>query len=285
MKDKSIGIIGGGFVGGSISRGFVEYVDQVRVYDLDPRLSTHAFDEVLLSDFVFVCLPTPMKGVEGGDADLSIINDFFDKAILEYGNKDSIFIIKSTVPVGTTSELCKKYSTERILHSPEFLTARCALIDFITPARNIVGGHGVSSMALKDLYNYRFPGAETMVMSSNESEMVKYMANAFFTTKVVFFNEMRLLSDKLELDWEKLMRGVLSDGRIGQSHHKVPGPDGHRGVGGACFAKDINALISTFEKNDLDPKILKAVWEQNLIVREDRDWAGMKSAVSNKEDD
>jgi UDPglucose 6-dehydrogenase len=122
-------------------------------------------------------------------------------------------------------------------------------------------------------------------MSSSESEMVKYMANAFFATKVVFFNEMKLLSDKLDLRWDTVMNGVISDGRIGQSHCKVPGPDGHPGVGGGCFPKDINALIKTFEKNDLDPKILKAVWEQNLNVREDRDWAGMKSAVSNKEDD
>ena len=285
MRNKSIGIVGGGFVGGSISRGFIEYVDSMRIYDINPKLSTHSFDEVVSSDFVFVCLPTPMTNVDGGDADLSIIEEFFDRVFSSTHSSKSIFIIKSTVPVGTTSRLCKKYKTDKILHSPEFLTARCALIDFITPARNIVGGIGSSSVDLKQLYDYRFPGAETMIMTSDESEMVKYMANTFFTTKVLFFNEMRLLSDKIDLDWDRIMRGVLSDGRIGQSHHKVPGPDGHRGVGGACFSKDINALIKTFEKNDLDPKILKAVWEQNLHVRKDRDWASIKSAVSNKKKD
>ena len=284
--NKSIGVVGGGFVGGAIARGFVEYVDKLCIYDINPKLSTHDFDETVNADFVFVCLPTPMESAEGGDANLSIIEGFFQKAFQINVNQDSVFIVKSTVPVGTTKEFCERYATERIVHSPEFLTARCALIDFITPARNIVGGSGDAVDKLKNLYDYRFPGAETMTMSSNESEMIKYMANTFFTTKVLFFNEMKLLSDKLKLDWETLMRGVLSDGRIGQSHHRVPGPDGHMGVGGACFSKDINALIKTFEKNDLDPKILKAVWEQNLSVRDDRDWAKMKSAVSSdKKDD
>jgi len=285
MKNKSIGVIGGGFVGSSILRGFVEYVDSMHVYDVNPKLSTSTFEEAVGTDFVFMCLPTPMENVEGGDADLSIIENVFDKIFTSNHNKEALFIIKSTVPIGTTRALCDKYSTCRILHSPEFLTARCALIDFITPARNIIGGSGEPPQILKELYDYRFPGAETMIMSSEESEMVKYMANTFFATKVLFFNEMRLLSDKLDLDWDGVMRGVLSDGRIGQSHYRVPGPDGHMGMGGLCFPKDINALIKTFEKNDLDPKILKAVWEQNLSVREDRDWGGMKSAVSNKEDD
>ena len=285
MKNKSIGVIGGGFVGSSVVRGFVEYVSSVAVYDINPKLSTSSFEEVIMADFIFVCLPTPMKSVDGGSADISIIEGFFDKVFESNYNKDALFIIKSTVPVGTTRGLCEKYSTDKIIHSPEFLTARCALIDFITPARSIVGASGASAQKLKELYDYRFPGAETMIMSSDESEMVKYMANTFFATKVLFFNEMRLLVDKLGLNWSGIMRGVLSDGRIGQSHYSVPGPDGCKGMGGMCFPKDINALIATFEKNGLDPKILKAVWEQNLHVREDRDWAGMKSAVSNKEDD
>jgi len=285
MKKSKIGVIGGGFVGSAIVRGFVEYVDDISVYDINPKLSTSTFEDVISSDFVFMCLPTPMESVEGGDADLSIVHSVFDDIFSSDHNRDALFILKSTVPIGTTADLCKKYKTSNIVHSPEFLTARCALIDFITPARNIVGADISVAQKLKELYDYRFPGAETMIMTSNESEMVKYVANTFFATKVLFFNEMRLLSDKLELDWEKLMRGVLSDGRIGQSHHKVPGPDGHRGVGGACFAKDINALIKTFEKNGLDPKIIKSVWEQNLLVREDRDWARMESAVSNRKDD
>jgi UDPglucose 6-dehydrogenase len=285
MRSKKIGVIGGGFVGSAIVRGFVEYVDKISVYDVNPKLATSTFEDVISSDIVFMCLPTPMENVEGGDADLSIIYEVFDKIFSSDYNRNALFIIKSTVPIGTTAALCVKYSTSNILHSPEFLTARCALVDFITPARNIVGGDGAPASQLKDLYDYRFPGAETMIMTSNESEMVKYMANTFFATKVLFFNEMKLLADKLDLDWSGVMRGVLSDGRIGQSHYNVPGPDGHRGMGGLCFPKDINALIRVFEKNELDPKILKAVWEQNLHVREDRDWASMKSAVSNRKND
>lgn len=90
---------------------------------------------------------------------------------------------------------------------------------------------------------------------------------------------MRLLADKLELSWDNVIEGVLSDGRIAKSHYQVPGHDGDRGVGGFCFPKDINAIIQVFKDQGLDPKVLKAVWEQNKVVRENWDWATNPSAV------
>ena len=82
------------------------------------------------------------------------------------------------------------------------------------------------------------------------------------------------------LDWENVIKGVMSDGRIGISHYQVPGHDGNPGFGGTCFPKDINALIKSFENIGEEPLVLKAAWERNLSVRNEKDWESSKSAVS-----
>ena len=102
----------------------------------------------------------------------------------------------------------------------------------------------------------------------------------FDATKVSFINEMKQMSDKLGLDWDSVMNGFISDGRMGNSHFDVPGHDGLHGFGGKCFPKDINALISFYEDNNIEPKVLKAVWNKNLEVREEYDWSSIEGAVS-----
>ncbi len=285
----SVGIVGVGFVGGAIAKAFNLYT-LIKTYDINPKRSTHTLRETISSDFVFVCLPTPMTNAEGGECNLSIIYKFFNELCKSYlsknnQNQDTIFVIKSTVPVGTTDALieeCKRKKINiNIVHSPEFLTARAALIDALTPARHIVGGSDESIISkVADLYNNRFPGVPCYTMSSNESELVKYAANTFFATKIMFFNEIRLLADKMNLDWNNIIEGVLSDGRIAKSHYQVPGYDLFRGFGGLCFSKDINAIIHTMEMAGINPMVLKAVWEQNKAIRKNWDWANNESAVS-----
>jgi UDPglucose 6-dehydrogenase len=275
---QSIGVIGAGFVGSAIVRGFNQFYD-VKIYDIDPKRRTHTLLETMQSDFVFVCLPTPMLSAEGGACDLSAYYNFFDE--ISNIKTNAIIIIKSTVPIGTTKSFANKLPYLKIVHSPEFLTARTACLDFICPARNIIGGEDPEAVkAVAQLYRDRFPGVACYTMSSVESEFVKYFNNCFLATKVLFFNEMKLLSDKLQLDWDHLLEGVLSDGRIAKTHYQVPGHDGQLGVGGTCFPKDINSLINLFQEQGLDPKILQAVWEQNKAIREDWDWARNQSAVS-----
>ena len=281
MNKFKIGIIGNGFVGSAICKGLNHY-HEVKIYDVNPTKSTNTFEETINQDIVFVCLPTPMYK-DTLKSDTSYIVDFFNTVITRSYNPNTIFVIKSTVPIGTTDYLCEKFKPLRIVHSPEFLTARSAAIDFITPSRNIVGGEEVNGLlTIKKLYEDRFPGVTCHVMKSKESEFVKYFANCFFATKVSFFNEMFLLSDKLNLSWDKILGGVMSDGRIGISHYQVPGHDGDMGFGGTCFPKDINAFIETFEKENIDPVILKAAWNRNLLVRKNKDWEKSKSAVSDK---
>jgi len=285
MKDKSVGCIGMGFVGGSVFRGFNLY-NEVRGFDIDPKKCTHTVREVLDCDFVFISVPTPMETVEGGKGDPSFVNAVL-KSIVEMGyREETVFILKSTVPIGTTDRCISEYGIKNLIHSPEFLTERNALVDFITPARHIIGGQSSYAMnALKDLYEYRFPGVPVHLMTAMSAEQVKYTANCFFAVKIMFFNEMRLLSDALQTDWDCVMKGVLSDGRIGMSHTDVPGWDGDFGFGGKCFSKDINALIAVCCENGIDPLVLKAAWEQNKKVRKNWDWAEIDGAVSKGEND
>lgn len=275
----SIGVIGNGFVGSAIVKGFLQYND-VKVYDANESKASHSLIDTIKQNIVFVCLPTPMFK-DTLECDISYITNFFNTIITLPYNPDTIFVIKSTVPIGTTENLCQKFNPIKIIHSPEFLTARTALIDFITPSRNVIGGKSENGTDLvKELYEYRFPGVKCFLMSSHESEFIKYFTNTFFATKVSFFNEMFLLVEKLGLNWNTILEGVMSDGRIGISHYQVPGHDGDFGFGGTCFPKDINAFIKTFEKNEINPIVLKSVWKRNETVRKNKDWEKSKSAVT-----
>ena len=282
---RSIGVIGNGFVGNAVAKGFGDYAN-VRVYDVDSARSTHTLNETLNTEFVFVCLPTPMVNEHGGECNLSIIKDFFSSLDPdEFDGDFPVFIIKSTVPIGTTEHLQDEVSWLDIVHNPEFLTAANAEEDFVSADRTVIGGRNLIALGkVRELYQQCFPYIPIYTMSSNESESVKYYANCFLATKVIFFNEMKLLSEKFGTDYGTICEAVIADYRIGNSHWNVPGPDGNYGFGGTCFPKDTNALINTMEQQGLDPKVLKAVWEQNLQIRKNRDWATSKSAVLSVEE-
>ena len=115
------------------------------------------------------------------------------------------------------------------------------------------------------------------------AELTKYVCNAFFATKVSFLNEMKLLSDKVNADWNSVIDGFITDGRIGHSHIDVPGHDGKVGFGGSCFPKDIQAIIDFANKIDIELSVVKGTWATNLNVRPEKDWEELKGrAVSDK---
>ena len=266
-KETKVGTCGMGFVGGAVFRGFNLYT-QVKGYDIDPKKATHSLEEVANCDFVFIAVPTPMENVEGGKADLSIVEKALKDAYEANKNPNTVFVIKSTIAIGTTRRLSKELGVKRLIHSPEFLTERTADIDFITPSRHIVGGlDDDANKALENLYNYRFPSIKCHVMGPEEAELVKYMANCFFATKVLYFNEMKLISDELGLDWEKIINGTVADGRIGKSHHDVPGHDGDRAVGGKCVLP--NAVVKSRKGCLVGDMTIKEVFEINEKV----DWS------------
>jgi UDPglucose 6-dehydrogenase len=277
---KTIGIIGFGVVGRSIHHTFAQLAD-FKIYDINHILSENSIEEVChSSDYIFVCVPTPMKR-KTGEFDSSILESTLDN-ISEYSKKNIPIIIKSTCLPGTTENLQKKYKNLTIVFSPEFLTERSYLLDAINPSRIIFGiqkANWVMSSIL-ELYKIKFPHSKIFFCDTKTAEMVKYVSNTFLATKVSFFNEVYQLCEKIGIDYNRLIKMVLADGRIGNSHVDVPGHDGDFGYGGKCFPKDINAFIKFMEKNDVNPYLLKASWKKNLEVRKKKDWEKIEGAIS-----
>ena len=276
MNNYSIGIIGHGYVGESQSFAFSPSFN-VKVFDKDSSKSTHSLKEVLESDIIFVCLPTPMK--KDGSQDLSFISDFFNDT-----KKGPIYVIKSTVIPGTTNMLVNKYKNLDIIFSPEFLTERTAKLDILTQTRIILGGNKKLTNKVREIYNIRFKNKTVIQTDSLTAEFIKYMNNTFFASKVSIMNEFYRLANHLGVDWDKALYGFVSDQRIGDSHLNVPGPDGKLGFGGTCFPKDINAFISFAKEHNINMNVLEAAWKTNLEVRPERDWENLKGrAVSENE--
>lgn len=279
MENK-IGIIGNGFVGSAIAFGFGLHAD-INIYDVDKTKTMNTLEETINgSDIIFICVPTPMHLERNGSIDLTIMKQALASAATVDDGRPRVYVIKSTVIPGTTEYFKKKYPNLRIVFNPEFLTERSARLDFINASRIVLGGHPRDTKRVSELYRVRFPHTKIIQTDSRSAEFIKYICNCFFATKVSFMNEMHQVADRLKLDWDSVMDGFISDGRMGNSHFDVPGHDGQLGFGGKCFPKDINAFIDFSLTTGVEPVILKAVWEKNLEVRADKDWLRIKGAIT-----
>jgi len=270
---KKVGIIGNGFVGESQAFAFSP-TTEVRIYDIDPLKSTHDLKEVCQCDIVFICVPTPMKS--NGSQDISYIERVFESV-----TAGPVYVIKSTVLPGTTKQLQQKYANLDIIFSPEFLTERTAKLDMLTQARIIFGGDIELCLKVQELFSERFMNRHFIITDETTAELIKYMNNTFFATKVSIMNEFKRLSDSLGTNWEDAVHGFAADGRIGDSHLHVPGPDGKLGYGGTCFPKDVNALITLGRSLGVPMHSIEGGWKTNLEVRSEQDWHLMRGrAVS-----
>ena len=286
--EQKIGVVGNGFVGGAVKFGFSPQVGcdaEVRVHDKNPIKSTHTLeDTVNKSDFIFLSVPTPAN--EDGSINLDILTDALND-IDGVSEKDNYILIRSTVVPGTTWALQEKFPKLNLLFNPEFLTERSANFDFINQGRFIIGSgdsykSALGSELFSKLIRDRFGDCVAILETTYETaEMIKYMNNCFFATKVSFMNEMYQIAEKCKVNWEQAVDGFVADGRIGHSHLNVPGHDGKFGFGGSCFPKDVQALRNFAEDIGVNPSVLAAVWRKNLEVRPEQDWKELKGrAVS-----
>ena len=282
--EQKIGVIGNGFVGGAVKFGFSPQTGcdaEVRVYDKNPNKSTHGLEETVNeSDFIFLSVPTPVN--KNGSINIKILESVLDDISEVHSGKDNAILIRSTVVPGTTWKLQTKYPQLNILFNPEFLTERSANYDFINQSRFIIGNSGqqiswAKSEEFVELLKDRFGNCIAVQETNYETaELIKYMNNCFFATKVSFMNEMYQIAEKIDANWDEAVSGFVSDGRIGHSHLGVPGHDGKFGFGGSCFPKDIQAMIDFAEKFGVNPSVLKGAWEKNLEVRPEQDWKELK---------
>jgi len=278
---KKIGIVGNGFVGNSIAFGFSP-THEIRIHDKDPKRNMNTLEEVLECEYIFVAVPTPMH------ADGSISLAIIEKALQEISEKNkkrnNVIILKSTMIPGSTNNFAKQFPKLNIVFNPEFLTERTAKLDFLTQARIVLGGPKRLTKRVAKLFEDRFMHVYLIETDAITAEMIKYMNNVFFATKVSIMNEMKLMCDAVGGNWKQALKGFAADQRIGDSHLNVPGPDGKLGFGGSCFPKDINAFMSMADDLGVDIPTINGAWDTNLNVRPERDWEKLEGrAIVKKE--
>ncbi|MGL6095395.1 MAG: NAD(P)-dependent oxidoreductase [Fimbriiglobus sp.] len=282
LKDYRVGVVGTGVVGRAVYRAYDGRVRKILAHDKVKMPFYSTLEETVRnSDVVFLCLPTPAAVPDPGEEpdnpsagtlDLSAVYDVCDR--LRTIDPDGNYVLRSTVPIGTTEYMKTFFGLKNIVHSPEFLTARTADWDAAEPAVNVVGkpgdwgpGEQCGEHPVVRLYRGRFPGRPIHPISSDESEAVKIFQNSFFAVKVAFFNEIKALSDRYGMDWEYVREAMLADGRINPLHTEVPGPDGLAGFGGACLPKDLACLVGMIDAVGLYSAVTSAAAARNAADR------------------
>lgn len=261
LKELKIGIIGVGMVGGALSRYFEKVGKTPFLYDNGKNLGT--IEKVNQADVIFICVPTPFTKDKGFD--LSYVENAISKI-----QGEKIVVIKSTVLPGTTENLQKKYPQHRFLFNPEFLTELTADQDMQYPDRQIIGYTKKSYNIAADILQILPLAPYEKIMPATEAEMVKYFGNTWFSTKVVFANQMYDLCQKLGINYDNVMEAAAADKRVGRSH-LVVWHKGYRGYGGKCLPKDIRALIQFADSLGVDLKLHKTVEEiNNQLMKEQK---------------
>ena len=280
----NIGVIGYGFVGRATGEGFVSNPkNKVFWYDKFKESPNTLEEVVKKSDFVFVCVPTPIFEDYSG-MDMGIVIGVVDQVaeILSSSAKateDKVLIIKSTSLPGTAKKLAIKYPKINFIMNPEFLTQKNANHDFLNPSRTVIGAES-KDVTLKVIKIYKTILSKNqpyVVTDTTSAEVIKYMSNLMLASKVLLANEFYELSKKVGANYLDVQKAVESDPRIG-THLGVPGPDGDMGFGGACFPKDMVGILGLAKKLKLDVSALEAIWKKNLKVRKHRDWEEMPQA-------
>lgn len=211
---------------------------------------------------VFICVGTPQD--ENGAADLKYVQSAAEQ-MAPHLDPGAVVICKSTVPVGTNRRVRGwiEAITDTPFYSasnPEFLKEGAAIDDFTKPDRVVVGvDEEEAADILHELYKTFLRTEKPFISMGIESaEMVKYAANCMLATKISFINEMANICEKVNADINDVRKGIGHDARIGFSF-LFPGV----GYGGSCFPKDVRALASLAEQNDVTPRILRTVDETN----------------------
>ncbi|MFH1506490.1 MAG: hypothetical protein ABIE94_05910, partial [archaeon] len=280
----SVGIWGCGNVGNATARVFEDLCPalvKVYKYDIDPSKSNASPDRVVECDFIFLCLPTPMK-ITG-----EISLEYLESALKEIrklakhsGENRKIIIIRSTTVSGSTDKFASEYTEFDFAFCPEFLREAHAVIDALNPGRIVIGTNDDrTSKLVEALFILAFaPKVRYVHLTRIEAETLKYFANTHRFVQVLLSNELFFFCQKIGVDYERVQEILSLDEVIGKFTN-VPGHDGDFGAGGRCLPKDTSALAYIARTKDSPLLILEKAIEVNDKVRINKDWFQIKGAV------
>lgn len=260
---ETVGVIGHmGMVGGTTYRYFKDRGDKVFGYDLR-KPSERAKKLAYNAELIFICVPTPFDWKK---------NKFVGTAIwgaLKDVPAGKTVVIKSTMPVGMTDRLQKKFKKIKLLFNPEFLSEATCDMDFRNPDRQVVGYTPKSyKEALKVLHSLPL-SAYDVIVPAKEAELLKYMNNLHGMVEVMESNHYWEVCQKEGLDYDRVTKAALAAKWVGAPmgrHYRVVMHKGFRGFGGKCFPKDINAWIEYLDKKGINATLMKSVRKMNRRI-------------------
>jgi UDPglucose 6-dehydrogenase len=257
-----VGIIGYGYVGSAVAASYPD--DKIMINDPKYKLKSKSIKKLKEKcQAIFVCVPTPQS--DTGECDTTIL----ESIITKLSGYEGIVIAKSTASPEVYADLESRYNL-KLAHVPEFLTQARAKFDYVNPHKIVVGCREEIRQQVADVIMtsaVNFERVDIEYCTIQEASFFKYLANTQLAIKVVVNNEYADLAKRLGVKWERVVDIARTDYRLGATHWAVPGPDGARGFGGACFPKDTAAMAHIAKENGVVLDVLTTAIDKNKTYR------------------